>query len=187
VFSENGGAEGSRMTQRMTVLQTENLIICDESGLTPAMMRAVLRGVAKRHGGIGMAVVDYIQLMDANKALPNNRNQELTAISRDIKRMAMDFNMPFVVISQLTKDVEKLKRRPTNGDLRESGAIAQDADMILMVTARRNTRPARRMSMSARRKSSSRKTGTASAEPCIAVTTGQLSGSTNWGQSHGDG
>ena len=45
----------------------------------------------------------------------------------------MDFNMPFVVISQLTKDVEKLKRRPTNGDLRESGAIAQDADMILMV------------------------------------------------------
>jgi replicative DNA helicase len=133
VFSENGGADGSRMTQRMSVLQTENLIICDESGLTPAMMRAVLRGVAKRHGGVSMAVVDYIQLMDANKALPNNRNQELTAISRDIKRMAMDFNMPFVVISQLTKDVEKLKRRPTNGDLRESGAIAQDADMILMV------------------------------------------------------
>ena len=133
VFSENGGADGSRMTQRMSVLQTENLIICDESGLTPAMMRAVLRGIAKRHGGVSMAVVDYIQLMDANKALPNNRNQELTAISRDIKRMAMDFNMPFVVISQLTKDVEKLKRRPTNGDLRESGAIAQDADMILMV------------------------------------------------------
>lgn len=133
VFSENGGEDGSRMTQRMSVLQTENLIICDESGLTPAMMRAVLRGVAKRHGGVSMAVVDYIQLMDANKALPNNRNQELTAISRDIKRMAMDFNMPFVVISQLTKDVEKLKRRPTNGDLRESGAIAQDADMILMV------------------------------------------------------
>lgn len=133
VFSEHGGEEGARMASRMSVLQTENLIICDESGLTPAMMRAVLRGIAKRHGGISMACVDYIQLMDANKALPNNRNQELTAISRDIKRMAMDFNMPFLVISQLTKDVEKLKRRPTNGDLRESGAIAQDADMILMV------------------------------------------------------
>lgn len=133
VFTDHGGSDGARMTQRMTILQTENLIVCDESGLTPAMMRAVLRGVAKRHGGVSMAVVDYIQLLDANKALPNNRNQELTAISRDLKRMAMDFNMPFVVISQLTKDVEKLKRRPTNGDLRESGAIAQDADMILMV------------------------------------------------------
>ena len=87
VFSENGGADGSRMAQRMSVLQTENLIICDESGLTPAMMRAVLRGIAKRHGGISMAVVDYIQLMDANKANVNNRNLELTGISRDIKRI----------------------------------------------------------------------------------------------------
>lgn len=125
--------DSTKLASHMPKLQSQNLIICDEAGLTPALMRSVLRLVAKRHGGISMACVDYIQLMDANKALPNNRNQELTGISRDIKRMAMDFNIPFLVISQLTKDVEKMKRRPTNGDLRESGAIAQDADMIMMV------------------------------------------------------
>lgn len=133
IFTESRLHESSKMTAHMPKLQTQNLIICDEPGLTPALMRSVLRQVAKRHGGVSMAAVDYIQLMDANKSQPNNRNQELTTISRDIKRMAMDFNIPFLVISQLTKDVEKNKRRPTNGDLRESGAIAQDADMILMV------------------------------------------------------
>lgn len=125
--------DSTKLVSHMPKLQSQNLIICDEAGLTPALMRSVLRQVAKRHGGVSMACVDYIQLMDANKSLPNNRNQELTGISRDIKRMAMDFNIPFLVISQLTKDVEKMKRRPTNGDLRESGAIAQDADMIMMV------------------------------------------------------
>ncbi len=114
-------------------LQTKNLIVCDASGLTPARMRGLLRRVVREHGGVSMAVVDYIQLMDANKSNANNRNLELTGISRDIKRMAMDFNMPFIAISQLTKDVEKAKRKPTNGDLRESGAIAQDADLIMMV------------------------------------------------------
>lgn len=125
--------QASIMATAASRLQTKNLIVCDASGLTPARMRGLLRRIVREHGGVSMAVVDYIQLMDANKALSNNRNLELTGISRDIKRMAMDFNMPFIAISQLTKDVEKAKRKPTNGDLRESGAIAQDADLIMMV------------------------------------------------------
>jgi len=125
--------QASIMATAASRLQTKNLIVCDASGLTPARMRGLLRRIVREHGGASMAVVDYIQLMDANKTLSNNRNLELTAISRDIKRMAMDFNMPFIAISQLTKDVEKAKRKPTNGDLRESGAIAQDADLIMMV------------------------------------------------------
>lgn len=125
--------QASIMATAASRLQTKNLIVCDASGLTPARMRGVLRRVVREHGGVSMAVVDYIQLMDANKANANNRNLELTGISRDIKRMAMDFNMPFIAISQLTKDVEKAKRKPTNGDLRESGAIAQDADLVMMV------------------------------------------------------
>ena len=125
--------EAGWMAKAAGRLQTKNLIVCDASGLTPARMRGLLRRVVREHGGVSMAVVDYIQLMDANKANTNNRNLELTGISRDIKRMAMDFNMPFIAISQLTKDVEKAKRKPTNGDLRESGAIAQDADLIMMV------------------------------------------------------
>lgn len=133
VFTNGGERDGAKMSANMHKLQSKNLIICDEAGLSPALMRSVLRQVAKQHGGVSMACVDYIQLMDANKSQPSNRNQELTTISRDIKRMAMDFNIPFLIISQLTKDVEKMKRRPTNGDLRESGAIAQDADMIMMV------------------------------------------------------
>ena len=125
--------QASIMATAASRLQTKNLIVCDASGLTPARMRGLLRRIVREHGGVSMAVVDYIQLMDANKANANNRNLELTGISRDIKRMAMDFNMPFIAISQLTKDVEKAKRKPTNGDLRESGAIAQDADLIMMV------------------------------------------------------
>ncbi len=108
------------------------LKIVSKSPMTPSGIRSVLKRLSREYGGIQMAMVDYIQLMECDKKC-GNRNEELTIISREIKRMAMEFNMPFIVLSQLTKTVETQKRKPTNGDLRESGAIAQDADMIIMV------------------------------------------------------
>lgn len=108
------------------------LKIVSKSPMTPSGIRTVLKRLSREYGGIQMAMVDYIQLMECDKKC-GNRNEELTIISREIKRMAMEFNMPFIVLSQLTKAVETQKRKPTNGDLRESGAIAQDADMIIMV------------------------------------------------------
>jgi len=125
--------EATRIYLAASRLQNPLLKVCEDGGLNPSRMRAVLKRIAREHGGIGMAMVDYVQLMEADRLMPNNRNGELTAISRELKRMAMDFHMPFIVLSQLTKDVEKAKRRPTNGDLRETGALAQDADLIMMV------------------------------------------------------
>lgn len=132
---KRGLAQGDDMDRIYTSasrLQNPLLKICDSSLLTPAKMRTILKRVAKEYGGVAMSMVDYVQLMDANRS-NNNRTAELTSISRDLKRMAMEFRMPLLVLSQLTKDVEKLKRKPNNGDIRETGQLAQDADLIMFV------------------------------------------------------
>lgn len=124
--------EGDRMFRAVAGLSSPLLKVTGHSPLTPGKIRMVLKKLARKHGGIQMAMVDYVQLMECD-GKQDNRNNELTIVSRELKRMAMEFNMPFIVLSQLTKAVETQRRRPTNGDLRESGAFAQDADMILMV------------------------------------------------------
>ena len=98
-------------------LQNPLLRICDSSLLNPAKMRAILKRISREHDGIALAMVDYVQLMEANKS-DRSRTNELSEISRSLKRMAMEFQMPFLVLSQLTKDVEKFKRKPNNGDIR---------------------------------------------------------------------
>ena len=113
-------------------LQNPLLRICDSSLLNPAKMRAIMKRISREHDGIALAMVDYVQLMEANKS-DRSRTNELSEISRSLKRMAMEFQMPFLVLSQLTKDVEKFKRKPNNGDIRETGQLAQDADMIMFV------------------------------------------------------
>lgn len=124
--------EGNRLFQVVSGLSSPLLKVTGHSPLTPGKIRMVLKKLARKYGGIQMAMVDYVQLMECD-GKQDNRNNELTIVSRELKRMAMEFNMPFIVLSQLTKAVETQKRKPTNGDLRESGAFAQDADMILMV------------------------------------------------------
>jgi replicative DNA helicase len=133
---KRGIAKDEEMTKIYTAarrLQNPLLKVCDASMLTPAKMRAILKRIAREHGGIGMVMADYVQLMEANKANPMNRSAELATVSREMKRMAMDFKAPFIVLSQLTKDVEKAQRKPNNGDLRETGQLAQDADLIMFV------------------------------------------------------
>lgn len=122
----------ARLTPALVQLSNPLLKITSHSPLTPSRVRSVLKKINREHGGVRMAMIDYVQLMDSDKK-SGNRNEELTLISRELKRMALEFNMPFIVLSQLTKAVETAKRKPTNGDLRESGALAQDADMIMMV------------------------------------------------------
>lgn len=131
----NGTAQGEDIDKIYTSasrLQNPLLRICDSSMLTPTKMRAVLKRIEREHGGIAMAMVDYVQLMEANRS-DKSRTNELSEISRALKRMAMEFQMPFLVLSQLTKDVEKFKRKPNNGDIRETGQLAQDADLIMFV------------------------------------------------------
>lgn len=124
--------ESARMTTALGRLSNPLLKITSHSPLTPSKIRMILRKMTRKYGGIQMAMVDYVQLMDADNPT-ENRNNDLTKISRELKRMAMDFDFPFIVLSQLTKAVETQRRKPTNGDLRECGALAQDADMIIFV------------------------------------------------------
>jgi len=124
--------EAGRMMQAMSTLSSKMLKITSHSPLTPSKVRSVLKKIKREYGGVRMAMLDYAQLMESDSK-GNTRNDELTVVSRELKRMAMQFDMPFIVLSQLTKAVETQKRKPTNGDLRETGALAQDADMILMV------------------------------------------------------
>jgi replicative DNA helicase len=83
--------------------------------------------------GVDLVMVDYIGLMGTSNN-PENRNQELSAISRDLKMLAMELNVPFLVASQLNRGVEqRADKRPMLSDLRDSGALEQDADVVLFI------------------------------------------------------
>lgn len=106
------------------------LHIDDRSSVTAAYIRSACRKIKRLHG-LDMIVIDYIQLM---RGTGDNRNQEIGSISRALKGIAKEFDIPVVVLSQLGRDVEKRgDKRPIMSDLRESGEIEQDADIILFI------------------------------------------------------
>ena len=108
------------------------LYIDDTSGLTPQLMKKKLRRLIQEHGELGLVVVDYIQLMEnGGKKMTDNRQQEVSAISRQLKIMAREFNVPLIALSQLSRGVEsRADKTPMLSDLRESGSLEQDADIV---------------------------------------------------------
>lgn len=108
------------------------LYIDDTSGLTPQLMKKKLRRLIQEHGELGLVVVDYIQLMEnGGKKVADNRQQEVSAISRQLKIMAREFNVPLIALSQLSRGVEsRADKTPMLSDLRESGSLEQDADIV---------------------------------------------------------
>ena len=108
------------------------LYIDDTSGLTPQLMKKKLRRLIQEHGELGLVVVDYIQLMEnGGKKMAENRQQEVSAISRQLKIMAREFNVPLIALSQLSRGVEsRADKTPMLSDLRESGSLEQDADIV---------------------------------------------------------
>ena len=85
--------------------------------------------------GVGLIIIDYLQLMSGRTdSSPQQREQEISNISRNLKAMAKELNIPIIALSQMTRSVEKEKRDPQLSDLRESGAIEQDADMVAFLT-----------------------------------------------------
>ena len=114
-------------------LRGRPLFIDDTPALTPNDVRARARRVARESGGVKLIVVDYIQLMQtAGKA--ENRTLEISEISRNLKAIAKEMNCPLVALSQLNRSLESREdKRPRMSDLRESGAIEQDADVILFI------------------------------------------------------
>src|SRR5438874_12468362 len=106
------------------------LFIDDSSGLSILQLRAKARRMFQQYG-IKLFVIDYLQLLHSSSRKAENRQQEIADISGGIKALAKELNVPVIVLSQLNREVEKEKgRAPRLSDLRESGAIEQDADLV---------------------------------------------------------
>jgi len=126
----------SKLSTAVTMLNDKPLFIDDTAGLTPNEMKARARRVHREcqdQGGLGMIMVDYLQLMRV-PGFENNRTQEISEISRALKGIAKELNIPVVALAQLNRSLEQRpNKRPVNSDLRESGAIEQDADVIMFI------------------------------------------------------
>lgn len=123
-----------RLTSAVSLLQEGRLFIDDTAGISPTEMRARARRIARENGKIGLIMVDYLQLMQLSGSGSENRVNEISEISRSLKALAKEFECPVVALSQLNRSLEQRpNKRPVNSDLRESGAIEQDADVIMFV------------------------------------------------------
>ncbi len=122
-----------KLSTAVTKLKDVPLFIDDTAALTPTEIRSRVRRVYRENGGLGMIMVDYLQLMQVAGST-DNRTAEISEISRSLKAIAKEFDCPMVALSQLNRSLEQRpNKRPVNSDLRESGAIEQDADVILFI------------------------------------------------------
>jgi replicative DNA helicase len=123
-----------RVTSAVHMLSEAPLFIDDSPALSPAELRARARRLMKEHGQLGLIVVDYLQLMKAPGFKADNRTAEISEISRSLKSLAKELNVPVIALSQLNRSLEQRHdKRPVMSDLRESGAIEQDADLICFI------------------------------------------------------
>ena len=119
-----------KLTGAATKLSSAPLFIDDSSGLSILQLRAKARRMFQQYG-IKLFVIDYLQLVHSTARRADNRQQEIADISSGIKALAKELNVPVIVLSQLNREVEREKGRPPRlSDLRESGAIEQDADLV---------------------------------------------------------
>ncbi len=122
-----------RISSTVSVLSEAPFFIDDTPALSPAELRARARRVAKEHGQLGLIIVDYLQLMQVPGS-NENRTAEISEVSRSLKSLAKELKVPVIAISQLNRSLEqRADKRPVMSDLRESGAIEQDADLIAFV------------------------------------------------------
>ncbi|NRA54789.1 MAG: replicative DNA helicase [Gammaproteobacteria bacterium] len=124
----------ARVSSTMGILLEQGkMYIDDSSGLTPTEVRSRSRRIAREHDGVSMIMIDYLQLMTV-PALSDNRTLEISEISRSLKALAKELKCPVIALSQLNRGLEqRADKRPINSDLRESGAIEQDADLIMFI------------------------------------------------------
>jgi replicative DNA helicase len=122
-----------KLTGAAGKLSSAPLFIDDTSGLSILQLRAKARRMAQQYG-VKLFVVDYLQLLHSTSRRAENRQQEIADISNGIKSLAKELNVPVIVLSQLNREMEKEKnRKPQLSDLRESGAIEQDADVVCLL------------------------------------------------------
>ena len=120
-----------RLSEAVTVLADTNIKIDDTPGVTIADIRSKCRRLASKENGLGLVVIDYLQLITGSSRNQANRQQEVAEISRGLKTMAMELKCPVIALAQLSRAVEgRPDKRPLMSDLRESGSIEQDADLV---------------------------------------------------------
>lgn len=125
-----------KLTYASAKVCESSIHVDDDGTLTPGLLRGKLRALQNlTKKKVSLVIIDYLQLMDVdNGSKANNRNEEVTIISRNLKKVAKSFGCPVVVLSQLNRSLEnRPNKRPQMSDLRESGAIEQDADTILFL------------------------------------------------------
>ena len=122
-----------RLTSAIGLLQEKPLFIDDTPALSPNELRSRCRRLAREHGQLGLVVIDYLQLMQV-PGFSENRTAEISEISRSLKGIAKELDVPVIALSQLNRGLEQRPdKRPVMSDLRESGAIEQDADVIIFI------------------------------------------------------
>ncbi len=123
-----------KLSSAVTRLKDRPLYIDDTPALTPTEVRSRARKIVREHGGLAMIMIDYLQLMQVAGGGSEGRTAEISEISRSLKGIAKEFQCPVVALSQLNRALEQRpNKRPVNSDLRESGAIEQDADVIMFI------------------------------------------------------
>jgi replicative DNA helicase len=122
-----------RLTSAVEILKDARLFIDDTPALTSSEIRARCRRIHREHNGLDLVIIDYLQLMQV-AGTSENRATEISEITRSLKAMAKELRVPVVALSQLNRSLEQRpNKRPVMSDLRESGAIEQDADVIIFI------------------------------------------------------
>lgn len=122
-----------RLVSAVSLLESKPFLVDDSAALSPSEIRSRTRRVAREYGQLGLIVIDYLQLMQVH-GNSENRATEISEISRSLKAIAKEFNCPLIALSQLNRGLEQRPdKRPVMSDLRESGAIEQDADLIMAI------------------------------------------------------
>jgi len=120
-----------KLTESVSILADTNIKIDDTPGATISDIRSKCRRLATSDNGLALVVIDYLQLITGSTRNANNRQQEVSEISRGLKMMAMELKCPVIALAQLSRAVEgRPDKRPLMSDLRESGSIEQDADLV---------------------------------------------------------
>jgi len=128
-----GADDWSRIVQAAEVLHDAPLSIVDSGNVTIVDIRAKARRLSARKQGLGLIIVDYLQLMSHHRRV-DNRQQEIAEISRSLKLLAKELAIPVLAVSQLNRDPERRQdKRPQLSDLRESGSLEQDADVVMFI------------------------------------------------------
>ena len=125
----------AKLNKLIKLLSKLPLFVDDSSTISISELRTKIKKILIEQNAVGLVIVDYLQLMQFAPSQPSTRSEELARITRGLKNLAREFNIPIIALSQLSRNIEtRLNQTPILSDLRESGSIEQDADLVLMLS-----------------------------------------------------